>query len=104
MAIREAFDVARRRLEDHVRELRGDVKTPSAPARARVGKLFPQEGYGFLETGDGREVYFHRNSVLGPGFDALKIGAEVRFAEEEGVEGPQATTVVPAGRRARAQA
>lgn len=79
------------------------IKTPSAPARARVGKLFAQEGYGFLETRDGHEVYFHRNSVLGPGFDELAIGAEVRFSEEEGAEGPQASTVIPAGRRARAR-
>jgi ribosomal subunit interface protein len=27
VAIREAFDAARRRLEDHLRELRGDVKS-----------------------------------------------------------------------------
>ena len=44
-------------------------------------------------TPDGREIYFHRNSVLEPGFDRLDMGAEVRFAEEQGEQGPQASTV-----------
>lgn len=35
-AIREAFDAARRRLEDFVREQRGAVKTHEAPARGDV--------------------------------------------------------------------
>jgi cold shock CspA family protein len=51
------------------------------------------EGYGFLTTPEGREIYFHRHSVLEPGFDRLDIDAEVRFAEEQGEKGPQASTV-----------
>jgi cold shock CspA family protein len=50
-----------------------------------------------LETADRREIYFHRSSVLDGGFDRLKIGVEVRFAEELGEEGPQASTVQPVG-------
>ena len=38
-------------------------------------------------------MYFHRNSVLGPGFDDVKLGARVRFAEEQGAQGPQASSV-----------
>ena len=64
-----------------------------APTRARIAKLFPEEKYGFLETPDGREIYFHSNSVLQPGFDHLEVGAEVHFAEERGEQGPQASTV-----------
>jgi cold shock CspA family protein len=59
--------------------------------------LFPEEGYGFLATPDGREIYFHRHSVLHPGFDRLAIGTEVRFVEESGEKGPQASTVAIAG-------
>jgi len=92
-AIREAFDAARRQLEDYAREQRGAVK--SHPARlGRVTRVEPQLGYGFLQTPDGREIYFHCNSVLDRAFDKLKIGAEVRFAEEEGEQGPQASTVI----------
>ncbi len=80
-------------IEDYVRELRGAVKTHEAAALGRV-RLEPELDYGFLETPDNREIYFHRNSVLGPGFDKLEIGAEVRFVEEEGEQGPQASTVI----------
>jgi len=100
VAIRDAFDAARRRLEDYARRQRGAVKSHGAAPRARVRRLFPERDYGFLETADGREIYFHRNSVLRPGFDRLAVGTEVRFAEEEGAQGPQATTVAIAGRRA----
>jgi cold shock CspA family protein len=65
---------------------------------ARVAKLFPAEAYGFLQTVDGRELYFHRNSVLQPGFDHLAVGTEVYFSEESGEKGPQASTVRMAGR------
>jgi ribosomal subunit interface protein len=97
VAIRDAFDAARRRLEDHARRQRGDVKVREAAAYARVSKLLPERDHGFLETPDGREIYFHRNSVLHPGFDRLTIGTEVRFTEEAGDQGPQASTVAIAG-------
>ncbi|MBI3610789.1 MAG: HPF/RaiA family ribosome-associated protein [Nitrospirae bacterium] len=106
VAIRDAFDAARRQLEVYERRLRGDVKIHEAPSQARVIKLFSEEGYGFLEAPNGYEVYFHRNSVLGGAFDRLTIGTEVRFVEEEGEKGPQASTVEIArkrrGREARA--
>lgn len=98
VAIRDAFDAARRQLEDFARRQRGDVKRHEAPPHGRVSQLFPEEGYGFLETSDGREIYFHRNSVLHGGFKNLRIGSEVRFAEEEGEKGPQASTVTLVGK------
>ena len=94
-AIDDAFKEMGRRLQDYARRQRGDVKTHEPTPRARVSKLFPEEGYGFLETPGGREIYFHKNSVLDGGFDHLKLGMAVRFAEEEGEKGPQASTVWP---------
>jgi cold shock CspA family protein len=93
LAIREAFDHVRRELEDHARLRRLDVKTHEEQPRGRVAKLFPDRGYGFIESAEGVEVYFHRNSVLHRGFDELAVGTEVRFVEEEGEQGPQASTV-----------
>jgi cold shock CspA family protein/ribosome-associated translation inhibitor RaiA len=93
VAIRDAFNAAGRKLQDHARRQSGAIKVHEGPARARVAKLFPEERYGFLETSDGREIYFHGNSVLQPGFDDLDVGAEVYFAEERGEKGPQASTV-----------
>jgi ribosomal subunit interface protein len=94
VAIREAFDAARRQLQEYNRRLRGDVKTHEEAARARVKSLFPEEGYGFIVTPEEREVYFHENSVVDGRFEQLKPGMEVRFVEELGEKGPQATTVV----------
>jgi ribosomal subunit interface protein len=93
VAIRDAFDAARRQLKDFALRQRGDIKTHEAPPHGRVSKLFPKKGYGFIETPDGLEIYFHKNSVLNSGFDRLEIGAEVRFVQEPGEHGPQASTV-----------
>jgi cold shock CspA family protein len=37
-------------------------------------------------------------SGLQEGFDHLRLGTEVTFAEEEGKKGPQASTVSPVGK------
>jgi cold shock CspA family protein len=98
IAIREAFDEVRRQLEDRVRIVRGQVKAHAPVPHARVARLMPEDGYGFLETPDGREIYFHEHSVLNGGFRALEVGAEVCYVEEQGEEGPQASTVRAVGR------
>jgi cold shock CspA family protein/ribosome-associated translation inhibitor RaiA len=93
VAIRDAFNAATRQLQDYARRQSGAVKVHEPVAYGRVSKLFPQERYGFLETAEGKEIYFHGNSVLEPGFDRLKVGTEVHFTEEQGEKGPQASTV-----------
>lgn len=98
VAIRDAFDAAQRKLEDYVRRRRQDVKAHEVPPHGRVSKLFPNENYGFIETSDGREVYFHRNSVLLDAFSRLQVGTEVTFIEEAGQKGSQASTVKVAGK------
>jgi len=55
-----------------------------AENHGHVANFVAGEGYGFIETADGREVYFHRNSVLDDAFEHLTVGSEVRFAEEMG--------------------
>ena len=92
-AINDAFGAMRRRLQVYSTRRRRDVKTHEAPPLARVARLFPEEGYGFLETAEGREIYFHKNSVLNNGFDRLAPGLRVSFTEEKGDHGPQASTV-----------
>ena len=100
-AVQRAFAAAQRRLQDYARRRRGEVKRHRRARRARVTQLFPYEGYGFLEASDGREIYFHRNSVPWGGFGRLEVGRVVRYAEEEGQKGPQASRValVRRGRR-----
>jgi cold shock CspA family protein/ribosome-associated translation inhibitor RaiA len=93
VAIRDAFDAARRQIEDYAREMRGMVKAHEAPPQGRIVRLEREGGYGFIATPDAREIYFHRNSVVDADFDRLRVGDEVRFAEEPGEQGPQASTV-----------
>src|ERR1043165_9045511 len=47
-AAQRAFEAARRRLEDYAQGQRGAVRSNGKPSRARITKLFPYEGYGFL--------------------------------------------------------
>jgi len=91
VAIRDAFDAVRRQIEDYVRRRRGVVKRHETAPYGRVAELYPD--YGKIETPDGRLVYFHKNSVVGEDFDHLDLGTEVRFVEEQGELGPQASTV-----------
>jgi ribosomal subunit interface protein len=93
VAIRDAFDAANRKLEEQARRQRGDVKAHAEPPRGRVAKIYPEKDHGFIETNDGRELYFHRNSLIDLDFDRLKEGAEVVFLEEQGEKGPQAFRV-----------
>jgi cold shock CspA family protein len=99
-AIGEAFDTAQRRIVESHAVARGDVKSHEPMARGEVVELFPD--YGFIRTAEGRTVYFHRNSVLDDAWKALEVGAEVRFAEEAGEQGPQATSVTVLRRGAAA--
>ncbi|HTR46166.1 MAG TPA: HPF/RaiA family ribosome-associated protein [Verrucomicrobiae bacterium] len=92
-AIDDAFKAAARRVQDYARRQGGRIKAHEPKPIARVSRLVPNEGYGFLTTSDGREVYFHRDSVLNRAFNRLKLGTTVSFAEESGEKGPQASTV-----------
>jgi cold shock CspA family protein/ribosome-associated translation inhibitor RaiA len=93
VAVREAFDIARRRIQDHARRQRGAVKTAARQPRGRVVRLFPIDEYGYIEAEDGHEVYFQNSSLLKGAFDRLTVGSTVSFVEEPGEKGPQASTV-----------
>jgi cold shock CspA family protein/ribosome-associated translation inhibitor RaiA len=93
VALRDAFRAARRKLEDYERERHAPAKTHVGPPHGRVCELHPDEDFGRIETDDGRLIYFHRNSVMDHPFEQLSVGTEVRFNEEEGDLGPQASTV-----------
>ncbi len=92
-AVDDAFKRARRRLQDHVRRLQGRVKQHEAGPVGTVASLDETGEFGFVQAADGHDVYFHRNSVLGEGFGRLAVGSRVRFVEEMGEKGPQASTV-----------
>jgi cold shock CspA family protein len=100
-AIDDAFKRARRQLQDLTRNLQGQVKThEAAQPIGTVVRLDGSGEFGLLEDGEGREVYFHRNSVLDGAFNRLSVGTRVTFAEEAGEKGPQASTVKLLGKHA----
>ena len=93
VAIRDAFDAARRQLQDQLRESQGKVKAHETPPHGRITELRPLDDFGRITDSNGREIYFHRHSIVDADFDDLELDAEVRFVEESGDEGPQASTV-----------
>lgn len=92
-AIHDAFEEMARRLQDYARRQSGVVKSRQRIEEGVVKEILPEQGFGFLETGDGREIYFNQESVLESHFPQLRIGSKVKFAEEAGDKGPQASTV-----------
>ena len=93
VTIRDAFKATRRQLQDLVRVREGNVKAHEPPLHGRISALHPERDHGFIAASDGREIYFHRNSVEGGVLDKLEVGQEVRFSEAVGDKGPQATIV-----------
>jgi len=95
VSINRAFDRSHRQLKQFISQQRRDVKYREEKPFGIVTKIFPERGYGFLTTPEGREIYFHKNSVVGGKFRNLEAGSKVRFVETEGEKGPQASTVKP---------
>ena len=92
-AIVNSFETAQRRVTEYAEKQRGEVKTHFEKPVARVVRIFTEQGYGFLMTHEGREVYFHKNAVLDGKFQVLNIGTEVTFIERSGDKGAQASSV-----------
>ncbi|WP_333878454.1 HPF/RaiA family ribosome-associated protein [Methylobacter sp.] len=95
VAIRDAFNAAARQLEDYARIQQGKVKTHNLQSTGTIIRILPEKNHGFIEAEDGHEIYFHRNSVTGSGFDALLVGDKIRYIEEIEDLGPQASIVYP---------
>jgi ribosomal subunit interface protein len=90
VAIRDAFHALLRQLETYVRKRRGEVKSHDHANYGHVTKLFPDEGYGFIQSVDGNELYFSYTNVTHPTFDNLIIGDAVQFIGVTSNEGWQA--------------
>lgn len=93
VALRDVFDAARRKLEDHARRQRGAVKVHAEPLVGTISRLFLQEGYGFIETDNADEYYFGQENVVTPAFEQLKVGDEVQFIVDLSADAPQAKRV-----------
>jgi ribosome-associated translation inhibitor RaiA/cold shock CspA family protein len=94
--INEAFHAAERQLEDYAQKQRRDVKVHEGEREyARIVRLYPDQNYGFIETREQLNIYFHRDVVRDLDFDDLQVGKEVLYtlAPDEGPMGPMASSV-----------
>ena len=91
VAIRDAFEAVRRRLEDYMQRSRGETKRHEPLLHGRVVRLF-DDGHGFIEDGEGNEYYFDAAGVVRPG-DKLVVGTAVEFLGEAAAQGLQAKRV-----------
>jgi CspA family cold shock protein len=62
-------------------------------AEGRVKWFNKGMGYGFIETGEGHDVFVHYSSIASEGFKSLREGERVSFTEEDGAKGPHAIQV-----------
>jgi ribosomal subunit interface protein len=94
VAIRDAFRAMDRQLKSQARQMRREVKFHVPPVQGVVARLLADRDHGFITTTDGRELYFHRNSVVQGRFADLAVGTPVELAVHgESEHGPQANTV-----------
>ena len=58
-------------------------------------KRLTDRGFGFINTGMEKDLFFHSSSVQGGSFDDLKEGQKVSYTEGNGPKGPCAENVKP---------
>jgi CspA family cold shock protein len=58
-------------------------------------KRLTDKGFGFIDAGGGKDLFFHMSAVEGVRFEDLKQGQRVTFVEGQGPKGPRAENVSP---------
>lgn len=56
-------------------------------------KRITEKGFGFIDDGSGKDVFFHSSGVEGGGFDQLMEGQQVSYDVGSGPKGPCAENV-----------
>ena len=59
-------------------------------------KRLTDRGFGFIDTGSDKDLFFHSSSLEGVEFDELQEGQRVSYTEGRGQKGPCAENVKPA--------
>ena len=58
-------------------------------------KRLTDRGFGFIDTGGDRDLFFHSSSLVDVSFDDLQEGQRVSYEEGQGPKGPRAENVKP---------
>ncbi len=56
-------------------------------------KRLTDKGFGFIDSGDGKDIFFHKSSLDGVTYEELREGQRVSYTEGEGPKGPRAESV-----------
>ncbi len=97
VAIRDAFNAMERQLRKWKDQHKGRPTHLETPLQGRIESLDWKSDCGQIATTDGRLIYFHRNSVVGDGYDNLNEGDAVELSVDtkDADEGPHASFVRP---------
>jgi cold shock protein len=66
------------------------VRMPEGTIKRKTDK-----GFGFIETGSGKDMFFHSSNVEGSSYELLREGQKVSYTEGRGPKGPRAENVRP---------
>ena len=58
-------------------------------------KRLTNKGFGFINTGGEKDLFFHSSNLEGVGFDDLREGQKVSYTEGRSPKGPCAENVKP---------
>ena len=58
-------------------------------------KRLTDKGFGFIDIGGGKDLFFHHSAVTGVRYEDLQVGQRVSFTEGQGPKGPRAENVKP---------
>ena len=56
-------------------------------------KRLTDKGFGFIDTGGSKDLFFHMSALKGVSYEELQEGQRVSFNEGQGPKGPRAEDV-----------
>jgi len=58
-------------------------------------KRLTEKGFGFIDTGTSKDMFFHMSNLEGVRYEDLYEGQQVSYTEGQGPKGPRAENVKP---------
>jgi CspA family cold shock protein len=63
-------------------------------AKGTIRRLITDRGFGFIQTAEGKDLFFHRSQLQGVDYSSLREGQQVEFEVGQGRSGrPEAVSV-----------
>ena len=58
-------------------------------------KRLTDRGFGFIDTGSDKDLFFHSSNLEGVSYEELEVGQRVEYTEGRGPKGPRAENIKP---------